>query len=141
MAIRTYRLTVEGELGDHLASAFPGLTLSHGDGTTTLTGEMRDQSELQGVLQRISDLGLTLIETKSVRSFAARSGHVPVTAATAGKNPAVPRTVQRPDGGCSMTASARMMRAVGWFTLVVLPIVTFFVYPPGFLWGTHPESP
>jgi hypothetical protein len=34
-----------------------------------------------------------------------------------------------------------MMRAVGWFTLVVLPIVTFFVYPPGFLWGTHPESP
>jgi hypothetical protein len=40
-----------------------------------------------------------------------------------------------------MTSSARMMRAVGWFTLVVLPAVTFFVYPPGFLWGTHPESP
>jgi hypothetical protein len=34
-----------------------------------------------------------------------------------------------------------MMRAVGWFTLVVLPLVTFLVYPPGFLWGTHPESP
>jgi hypothetical protein len=40
-----------------------------------------------------------------------------------------------------MTSSARMMRAVGWFTLVVLPVLTFFVYPPGFLWGTHPESP
>ena len=40
-----------------------------------------------------------------------------------------------------MTSRARMMRAVGWFTLVVLPVLTFFVYPPGFLWGTHPESP
>jgi hypothetical protein len=34
-----------------------------------------------------------------------------------------------------------MMRAVGWFTLVALPFLTFVVYPPGFLWGTHPESP
>jgi hypothetical protein len=40
-----------------------------------------------------------------------------------------------------MMSSARMMRVVGWFTLVVLPVLTFFVYPPGFLWGTHPESP
>ena len=92
MAARTYQLTVEGELGDHLQSAFAGMTLTHGAGTTTLTGELRDQAELQGVLQRISDLGLTLIETKSVRSSADRSGHVPVNAATAGKNPAVPRT-------------------------------------------------
>ena len=40
-----------------------------------------------------------------------------------------------------MTSSARMMRAVGWFILVVFPVLTFVVYPPGFLWGTHPESP
>jgi hypothetical protein len=40
-----------------------------------------------------------------------------------------------------MTSSARMMRAVGWFTLVALPVLAFFIYPPGFLWGTHPESP
>ena len=67
MAIRTYQLTVDGELGDHMASAFPGMTLSHGDGTTTLSGEMQDQAELQGVLRRLSDLGLTLIETTSRR--------------------------------------------------------------------------
>jgi hypothetical protein len=36
--------------------------------------------------------------------------------------------------------SALMMRAVGWITLVVLP-VAFVVYPAGFLWGTHPSSP
>lgn len=29
---------------------------------------------------------------------------------------------------------------VGWGTLIALPIA-MFVYPPGFLWGTHPESP
>ena len=41
------------------------MTLTHQDGTTTLSGEMRDQAELQGVFQRVSDLGLTLLETKS----------------------------------------------------------------------------
>ena len=61
-------MTVEGELGDYLATAFPGMTLTHGHGTTTLTGELRDQAELQGVLQRVSDLGLTLLETKAVES-------------------------------------------------------------------------
>ncbi len=32
------------------------------EGRTTLTGPVRDQSELQGLLQRVSDLGLTLVE-------------------------------------------------------------------------------
>ena len=59
-------MTVEGELGDYLATAFPGMTLTHDPGTTTLTGELRDQAELQGVLQRVSDLGLTLLETKAL---------------------------------------------------------------------------
>jgi hypothetical protein len=63
-----YWLTVDGELGDHMASVFPGMTLTQGDGMTTLSGEMRDQAELQGVFQRIADLGLTLLETKSMRS-------------------------------------------------------------------------
>ena len=44
------------------------MTLTHDHGTTTLTGEVRDQAELQGALQRVSDLGLTLLETKVVES-------------------------------------------------------------------------
>jgi hypothetical protein len=90
MAARTYWLTVDGELGDRMASAFPGMTLTHGDGVTTLSGEMRDQAELQGVFRRVSDLGLTLLETKSVRS-ADRSGRDPVKAATAGREQPAPR--------------------------------------------------
>jgi hypothetical protein len=72
MAARMYWLTVDGELGDPVALAFPGMTLIHGDGTTTLAGEMRDQAELQGVFQRISDLGLTLLETDSAKAGSAR---------------------------------------------------------------------
>jgi hypothetical protein len=40
----------------------------------------------------------------------------------------------------SLASSARMMRAVGWFTLLAVP-AGLVLYPPGFLWGTHPESP
>jgi hypothetical protein len=63
---RTYRLTVQGELGDSLASTLDGITLERVNGVTTLTGYMRDQAELQGFLRRVSDLGLTLLEVKTI---------------------------------------------------------------------------
>ena len=66
MADRTYRLIVEGELSDDLALAFPGMALTRADGSTALTGTVRDQAELQGLLQRTSDLGLTLLEAKAI---------------------------------------------------------------------------
>ena len=56
---RRYRLIVEGELSDR--NAFEGMTLTHENGNTVLTGPVRDQSELQGLLQRVSALGLTLV--------------------------------------------------------------------------------
>jgi Family of unknown function (DUF6632) len=40
----------------------------------------------------------------------------------------------------ALRAPARMMQLVGWGTLVVLPL-GLVAYPPGFLWGTHPDSP
>lgn len=66
MGSRSYRLTVEGELGEHMEPAFPGMMLSRDHGTTTLTGEIHDQAELQSVLRRLTDLGLTLLETKAL---------------------------------------------------------------------------
>ena len=65
MAGRTYQLIVAGELSDQLVPAFEGMTLTRADGTTTLSGYVRDQAELQGLLQRVSDLGLTLLEVKA----------------------------------------------------------------------------
>ncbi len=64
MAGREYRLVVEGELSDQIALAFDGMTLTREEGVTVLT--VRDQAELQGFLQRVSDLGLTLLEVTAV---------------------------------------------------------------------------
>ncbi|MGH2921135.1 MAG: hypothetical protein ACRDKU_03615 [Gaiellaceae bacterium] len=66
MASRQYRLTVEGELSDRLEPAFHGMTLRHEGGNTVLVGPVRDQAELQGLLQRVSDLGLTLLSATAV---------------------------------------------------------------------------
>jgi hypothetical protein len=61
-----YRLIVEGELSDRVGQAFHGMRLSRENGTTVLVGPVRDQSELQGILQRVSDLGLTLISASAI---------------------------------------------------------------------------
>lgn len=70
MPNREYRLTLEGELSDRAAVAFEGLTMTREAGTTVLRGNVRDQAELQGLLQRIGDLGLTLVSATSVRAGA-----------------------------------------------------------------------
>lgn len=66
MPSRQYRLTVEGELSDQAVRAFEGMTLTRENGTTVLVGSIRDQAELQGVLQRVSDLGLTLLSATAL---------------------------------------------------------------------------
>jgi hypothetical protein len=42
------------------------MTLEHEKGKTVLTGLVRDQAQLQGLLQRVSDLGLTLLSASAV---------------------------------------------------------------------------
>ena len=66
MTHRYFRLIVEGELSDDLEPAFHGMKLTRTEGNTALTGNVRDQAELQGLLQRVSDLGLTLLEAKVI---------------------------------------------------------------------------
>ena len=61
MPTRQYRLTVEGELSDRMQTAFEGMSLAHEAGNTVLSGPVRDQAELQGILRRVYDLGLTLL--------------------------------------------------------------------------------
>ena len=66
MEQRSYRIVVEGELDDRFAGAFEGMTLERHAGTTILSGPIRDQAELQGLLQRVAGLGLTLISANAV---------------------------------------------------------------------------
>ena len=73
MSPRRYRFVIEGELGPRYASAFDGMTLRAHDGETEITGSIVDRSHLQGLLQRIASLGLTLhslipIETESTEA-------------------------------------------------------------------------
>ena len=60
MSPTRYRIVVEGELGARYASAFDGMTISAHDGMTEITGPIIDPSHLQGLLERIAGLGLTL---------------------------------------------------------------------------------
>jgi hypothetical protein len=66
MAGGVYRLTVDGLLSDSVAAAFEGMALTREEGTTVLVGRVRDQAALQGLLQRISDLGLTLLSATAI---------------------------------------------------------------------------
>ena len=60
MSPSRYRLVIAGELGPRYASAFDGMTLRAHDGETEITGPIIDPSHLQGLLERIAGLGLTL---------------------------------------------------------------------------------
>jgi hypothetical protein len=49
-----------------MAAAFAGMTLTRAQGNTVLVGPVRDQAELQGILQRVSSLGLTLLSAAAL---------------------------------------------------------------------------
>jgi hypothetical protein len=59
-----YEIRVKGRLSDSLASALEDFTASVTPAETVMRGEVRDQSELHGMLDRIQSLGLELIEVR-----------------------------------------------------------------------------
>jgi len=71
-----YRLVVDGELGPRYASAFDGMTIHAHNGETEITGAIIDQSHLQGLLERIGSLGLTLHSVTPISAEHAVGAHV-----------------------------------------------------------------
>lgn len=59
-----YEIRIKGRLSDSLTGAFEDFTTAVRPAETVMRGELRDQSELQGVLERIQSLGLELIELR-----------------------------------------------------------------------------
>ena len=62
-----YEIRIKGRLSDSLSGAFEDFTASVRPAETVMRGELRDQSELHGVLDRIQSLGLELIEVRRLR--------------------------------------------------------------------------
>ena len=61
-----YEIRVKGRLSDEFTEAFSDFTAAVKPAETVMRGEIRDQAELHGVLDRISALGLELIEVRRV---------------------------------------------------------------------------
>lgn len=58
----TYHIRVAGLLDPERAAWFDGLSLTHtASNETLLSGPVRDQTALHGLLSRVRDLGLTLL--------------------------------------------------------------------------------
>jgi hypothetical protein len=64
---KLYRIEVRGLLSDHFASEFDGMSLTTTHGLTVLEGEIRDQSHLYGVIDRLHDFGLDLVSLKEAQ--------------------------------------------------------------------------
>ena len=59
-----YEICVRGRVTERLGSALEGMRLEAGPTETVFTGEIRDQSQLYGLLDRVRDLGLELVSVQ-----------------------------------------------------------------------------
>lgn len=63
-----YQIRLKGHLGSQWADWFEGLTLTlEANGDTLLTGPVADQAALFGLLRKVRDLGLPLVEVIKVK--------------------------------------------------------------------------
>ena len=59
-------IRVDDEVSDELLSAFPQLVPTVTHTQTTLTGEVLDQEELQGVINHLASMGITIIDVLTI---------------------------------------------------------------------------
>jgi len=61
-----YRIVVRGELDDRFAYLFNGMDMQRIDGTTVLTGNVLDQAQLHGFIERLDELALELVTVEQI---------------------------------------------------------------------------
>jgi hypothetical protein len=62
-----YEIRIRGHLHARWADWFDGLRLTNeSDGTTIISGPVRDQAALHGLLQKVRDIGLPLVSVARV---------------------------------------------------------------------------
>jgi hypothetical protein len=69
----SYQIRLKGHLNPQWATYFDGFTLTNSEhGEALLTGVIRDQAALHGVLAKIRDLGLPLLSVNNMANGRAR---------------------------------------------------------------------
>jgi hypothetical protein len=63
---KVYRIVAQRELSGSYASDFEGMQMEAKDGRTILTGEVKDQPHLHGILNRLYSLGLELLSVQAL---------------------------------------------------------------------------
>ena len=66
MHARTYEITFLGQAGSTLRAEFDDCEVTVGPDSTTLRAELPDQGALTGLMQRITGLGLDVIDVSLV---------------------------------------------------------------------------
>lgn len=66
MRSQTYEITFLGQAGSTLTAEFDDCEITIGPGTTTLRADLPDQGALTGLMERISGLGLEVIDVSLV---------------------------------------------------------------------------
>ena len=61
-----YEIRIRGRLSDSVCGAFEDFTTAVRPAETVMRGELRDQSELHGLLDQIQSLGLELLEVRKL---------------------------------------------------------------------------
>jgi hypothetical protein len=61
-----YQLVIRGEIGERFGLLFEGMRLERDRGTTVITGAVRDQAHLHGLIERVDELGLELVSVNPV---------------------------------------------------------------------------
>jgi len=64
MQARTYEIRIKGRVGDAVQAAFADMTVAINPVETVVYGPVRDQAALYGLLGRIQELGLELVEVR-----------------------------------------------------------------------------
>ena len=59
-----YEVRLDGVLDAHWSHWFEGLRIEHQGGQTLLSGTLADQPALHGVLEKVRDLGLSIIAVR-----------------------------------------------------------------------------